>query len=226
MALACYARQTHPRRELIVVDDGEIAPVDRTAIDKVGGSLLRLPPGTPLGDKLNAGFDQAKGSWCQKMDDDDWYGPGFLATMWSAVCADRTTRCRPIVAGVMPFIFFDLLQWELRSSAGNQVSGSTLFFAREDWKQRPFRPISRGEDDWFLRDQFGGGAVLLHVRAQDTFMAVRHRGVGSQRGHTWSRENDGQDVENTFSRLPLYRRPDELLSREDVAFYRSVVNGG
>src|SRR4051794_33498707 len=73
VALTCYQHQTYPRRELIVVDDGEEFPADAARVAAVGGRLIRVEPGTPLGTKLNAGVEAADGRFCQKMDDDDWY---------------------------------------------------------------------------------------------------------------------------------------------------------
>src|SRR5436190_19366183 len=73
IALRCFEHQTYPRRELVVVDDGAAWPVDRSEILAAGGRLVRVPPGTPLGTKLNAGVSVARGELCQKMDDNDWY---------------------------------------------------------------------------------------------------------------------------------------------------------
>ena len=78
IALACYARQTYQNRELIVVDDGDSAPVDAAAVEAVGGRVLRVPPGLALGSKLNVGIEQARGAFIQKMDDDDFYAPTFI----------------------------------------------------------------------------------------------------------------------------------------------------
>lgn len=55
IALACYAHQTYGERELVVVDDGDRFPADSHAVAAVGGRLIRVPPGTPLGTKLNVG---------------------------------------------------------------------------------------------------------------------------------------------------------------------------
>src|SRR5579875_774722 len=78
IALACYAHQTYPDRELIVVDDGQEFPADPDRVAAAGGKLVRVPPGTPLGTKLNAGVREARGVLCQKMDDDDWYAANFM----------------------------------------------------------------------------------------------------------------------------------------------------
>jgi glycosyltransferase involved in cell wall biosynthesis len=61
VALACYQHQTYPRRELIVVDDGDEFPADAALVAAAGGRLIRVAPGTPLGTKLNAGVEAAKG---------------------------------------------------------------------------------------------------------------------------------------------------------------------
>src|SRR5262245_36826549 len=93
LALACYQHQTYQPRELIVVDDGDEFPADARAVKAVGGRLIRLPPGTPLGVKLNEGIQLARGVLCQKMDDDDWYGPTFLETLVTAFLARQRTVC-------------------------------------------------------------------------------------------------------------------------------------
>src|SRR4051812_45905269 len=81
VALRCYEHQTYEPRELIVVDDGLESPADRTAIEALGGRLITVAPGTPLGIKLNVGIEAARGRFCMKMDDDDWYGPDYISTM-------------------------------------------------------------------------------------------------------------------------------------------------
>src|SRR4051812_30983755 len=97
-ALKCFRHSLYPNRELIVVDDGEVYPVDKTAVETEGGRLIRVAPGTSIGEKLNRGLEFARGQWCQKMDDDDWYGPSYLSLMMQAMAAHRETVCRPAVA--------------------------------------------------------------------------------------------------------------------------------
>src|SRR5205823_5838077 len=98
LALACYQHQTYSRRELIVVDDGVTYPVEAQAVTAVGGRLIRVDPGTPLGTKLNRGVRDARGPLCQKMDDDDWYAPSFLEAMLSGLLNSWRTVCRPTLA--------------------------------------------------------------------------------------------------------------------------------
>lgn len=223
LALACYRHQTYPRRELVVVEDGELFPADEEAVAAVGGRLLRVEPGTPLGRKLNRGVSLAEGPLCQKMDDDDWYAPRFLETMVSAYLASRTVVCRPAVAFLQQFLFFDVARWEVRRSVDNNVPGATLLFAREDWAERPFRALPGDEDVWFLLDQVKSGVSLLPVEGLETFLAVRHGGNARERGHTWTHQWDGRTLEAYLQDRPRHPGgPESLLPDWALAVYRDL----
>ena len=223
LALSYYRYQTYPRRELVVVDDGELFPADRESIEALGGRLVRMPPGTPLGNKLNAGVEQAKGVFCQKMDDDDWYAPTFMERMIAAVLQNRAVVCNPTVAFLMPFLFFEVARWEIRQSIGNNAPGASLFFTRDAWELRQFRPLFQDEDVWFFLDQARWGATMLPVRALECFLAVRHRGSTGDRGHVWTHQHDGSTLEDTLKQRPLYvRQPEDLLPEFALKVYREL----
>jgi glycosyltransferase involved in cell wall biosynthesis len=222
VALECYRHQSYGNRELIVVDDGDRHPVDRRIVEELGGRLIHVAAGTKLGTKLNCGVEQAKGSWCQKMDDDDWYAPCFIEGMMAAVYQDRKDVCRPVVAILSPFLFFEVARWEVRRSGRNNAPGATLLFAREDWEQRPFRALPRDEDVWFIRDQQQAGATVLPVKAVESFMAVRHRGSPQDRGHTWTHQGNGSILEDGLQERSIHRTPDELLPEWALAVYRPL----
>jgi glycosyltransferase involved in cell wall biosynthesis len=206
-----------------VVDDGDRFPADADAVSALGGRLLRVEPGTPLGTKLNRGAAEAHGPLCQKMDDDDWYGPRFLHTMLSALQASRAAVCRPTVAFVMPFLLFDVARWEVRRSVANNAPGATLLFAREDWQEHPFRALSQDEDVWFYHDQLRAGARPLPVGTSGIFLAVRHRGSASDRDHTWTRQGNGQVLEDYFQTRPLHAGgPESLLPSWALTAYRDL----
>lgn len=223
MALACYRHQTYPRRELVVVDDGDRFSADAGAIAGVGGRLIRVDSGTPLGAKLNRGVGEARGVLCQKMDDDDWYAPRFLETMVSTLLTSWAVVCRPTLAFLMPFLFFDLARWEVRQSVENNIPGATLLFGREDCEERGFRALPQDEDVWFLLDRLRLGTSLLPVQGLETFLAVRHRGGTADRGHTWTHQWNGQTLDDYLLRRPLHgRRPEGLLPRWALAVYREL----
>jgi len=223
IALRCYAAQTYPARELIVVDDGDVHPADEAAVAAVEGRVLRVPPGTVLGEKLNRGLELARGRLCQKMDDDDWYAPTFVDTMVRAVLAGSADACTPTIAFLMPFLFFDVARWEIRRSLENNIPGATFMFPREDWRERPFRALRHDEDTWFLLDQLHAGATGLPVEALETFLAVRHAGSRQERGHTWTHQATGQTLEGHMRARPLHAAtPEALLPEWALATYREI----
>jgi glycosyltransferase involved in cell wall biosynthesis len=223
LALRYYRYQTYPRRELIVVDDGELFPADREAIEALDGRLIRMGPGTPLGTKLNAGVEQAKGALCQKMDDDDWYAPTFIEKMAAAVLESHAQVCRPTSAFLVPFLFFDVAQWEIRQSHRTNAPGATLMFTRDAWEMRQFRPLFQDEDVWFYLDQLRWGGTVLPVQALECFLAVRHRGSTLDRGHVWTHQHDGRTLEDDLKQRTLHtRQPEDLLPEFALKVYRGL----
>jgi glycosyltransferase involved in cell wall biosynthesis len=228
LALACYQHQTWPdtERELIVVDDGDQHPVMDAAVEAVHGRLLRVPPGTPLGSKMNVGIAAARGRFIQKMDDDDWYAPAFLVEMQATLADAWQDSCRPTLLFLSPFLFFDLAAWELRRSMPNRLPGATLHFPRTLWEEQPFRPLFGDEDTWFLLDQQRRGAVRLTCAARDSFLAVRHTAVAAERGHTWTHQMSGSRLEDYTSNLERdSRAPEDLLPPSAVAAYQQIRAG-
>ncbi len=227
LALAGYQQQSFPapQRELIVVDDGDRFPADATAVAAVGGRLLCVPPGTPLGSKLNAGIAVARGRLIQKLDDDDWYGPEFLAAMVAALDASWHDACRPTLVFLTPFLFFDLGRWQIRRSVDGHRPGATRLFPRDLWEEQPFRPLPGDEDVWFLIDQKRLGAATVTVEAIETYLAVRHAHLGVDRGHTWTHQGSGEELDEYTRRLELYgRTPEELLPAWATTAYRTLRN--
>ncbi len=223
MALRCYAQQTYSNRELIVVDDGERFPLDEAAVAAVGGRLLRVPPGTPLGTKLNRGIEVARGRWCQKSDDDDWYGPDYTATMVREVLRHQRLACRPLLARLGSFLVFDLARWQVRQAPPTFGAGGTFFFSRQSWETRPFRALPANEDHWFSTDQQRVGTWMPLVRADGIFLQVRHHLVASERDHAWTHMQQGPQVEDYLLQLELYPGgPDALLPAEALAFYAAL----
>lgn len=222
-AVSSFGRQTYANRELIVVDDGDRFPVDPAFIAGVGGRLVRVETGMTIGAKLNAGLEVARGDLCQKMDDDDWYAPHYIETMVKRFQDDQRDGCRPALAFVTPFLFFDVARWEIRRSRDRNVPGATLFFRRADWALNPFRPLPGDEDLWFFLDQTESRAVPLPVDQLEIFLAVRHRGSRDERGHTWVTQIDTRPLEDYLLERPLHdRSPEQMLPTWALSFYRKL----
>jgi glycosyltransferase involved in cell wall biosynthesis len=223
LALEWYRRQTYSRRELIVVDDGERHPVPAEAVEHLGGRLVRLDAVTALGTKLNLGCEAARGTICVKMDDDDWYAPRYIETMVAGHRGPPTaSTCRPTMAFLTPFRFFDVSNWLIRRSDDGNVPGATLVFARENWAEVPFRALSSNEDRWFAHDQRELGVLPRPVTAPDVYLAVRHTGSSRDRGHQWRRQWHGQELDAYLLRRPVEKTPESLLPRWALARYRSL----
>lgn len=225
LALAGYQQQAYPAaaRELIVVDDGDRFPAAEEAVQAAGGRLLRVPPGEPLGSKLNAGIALARGRFIQKMDDDDWYGPQFLVQMLATLDAQWQDVCQPTLVFLSPFLLFDLSAWRVRRSTAGHMPGATLLFPRSLWEEAPFRPLRGDEDVWFLLDHLRLGARLATCTAIESFMAVRHAAVPTERAHTWTHQGTGEAVEEFAAQLPPFAQtPEEVLPDWAVTAYRNL----
>jgi glycosyltransferase involved in cell wall biosynthesis len=225
LALECYSEQTYPNRELIVVDDGAIAPADSRLVAEAGGRLFRLDPNLfiPIGTKLNYGVQEARGTLCQKMDDDDWYAPHFLEAMVSALI-DCGYGLRPrTLACLSPWLVFDLGEWTLRRTPDGVFSGATLIFARQDWKVHPFRDIPGNEDYQFLWDQAAYGVGAVYVQGIEAYVTIRHDGAQGQRGHMWHRGYRGLPLQEEMQAWPVHHRPPEsFLPERALKLYREL----
>ena len=226
IALRCYAEQTYSNRELIVVDDGTEFPVDELTLRELGGRLVRMPSGSSIGAKLNAGIEVARGPLCQKMDDDDWYHPRFLETFINRRLEAMYDVCAPTMTFLMPFLFFELNTWEIRRSIDFNVPGATLMFDRDDWQERPFRNLPQDEDVWYYRDHREMGRQITPVNDVELFLAIRHRGVSGDRGHTWTSHSGNRTLEEYIQTRPLHeRRPEEMLPEWALMAYREIRAG-
>lgn len=220
LALRYFEYQTYQHRELIVVDDGDRYPADADLVKDVGGTLIRVEPGMPLGTKLNLGIEKARGSICHKMDDDDWYCPQFLEDMVAGTIGLQREVCRPMVAFLSSFLIFDVARWQIRHM--RQMAESTLLFNRDFWEERKFRPVAADEGRWLVIDHQRLGALQAGVQALERFMAVRHQGLAGDRDHVWTTYGNHK-LEDELLKLPLYhRRPEDLLPEFALVFYREL----
>src|SRR5262249_50289170 len=131
--------------------------------------------------------------------------------------------CRPTIAFLLQFLFFEVARWEIRRSVGNNIPGATFLFSRDTWEERPFRPLDNEEDNWFLRDHMDMGAATVAVRALELFLAVRRGGNTENRGHTWVKQSTGQIVESYLQSRPIHTKvPEDLLPDWALEFYRGL----
>ena len=182
LAIGHFLRQRGVDAELIVVDDSAVPCM---IPDVRGIHLLRVEQGTPLGDKLNAAAERAQGYVLAKWDDDDYYGPRYLATM-----AAFLHRSRAKVVFAQPFLFYDLRTGTLRVSDEQRCSGATLTMSRHTWASTPFQPVSEAVDATFVLDMVAatGPEACAGLNVDGEFIQVRHD------GHLWTHMPDGRPV--------------------------------
>ena len=154
-----------------------------------------------LGACLNLAISAADGEVLAKVDDDDLYGPHYLADQRAALGYSGAD----IVGKAAHYLYLgDLDVTALRFPDREHrrtdfVPGPTLVFHRDLARAVPFADRTRGEDSEFLRSAIASGAQIYSA---DRFNFVQHRGAW---GHTWT----VSDVELlTGARVEFFGRHD------------------
>jgi glycosyltransferase involved in cell wall biosynthesis len=212
IALRCFAAQTYRASELIVVDDGEASVADLCRdVERV--RYIRTDGPALLGTKMNIGIAAARGRIIQKIDDDDYYSPGFLEL---AVTHLQQHPLDHIVAWDC-FLIFCAGDNCLRYSGHGWRAGGTLCFSRRLWERYPFRDVHRAEDYLFILDH---RSRLIRVCAPKEYVVVRHG------RNTWRQMPALTPVDDFLRTLPPYTA--DLCTIVDTAaeaLYRSLKAG-
>lgn len=209
-AVRCFQRQRYPLRELIIVDDGSDEKSATLPLD-ADIRYLHLPRRTSLGAKLNLGIEQARGDVIQKLDDDDFYAPGFIERMLAGLAG---SKLRNAVAALDCFLVLIAKSGHLTFSGHGWLAGNSLCFQRALWQKRAFRPVDRAEDWWFLRDH---ATAQVRVCSPELAIVVRH-----EQGHTWT-QCGASDVTELFTKRPAHGRAlAELVPDDALAFYHGL----
>jgi len=143
--------------------------------------VIRAQEHTTLGSALNLAMDTTDARFVAKFDDDDLYGPGFLADSLRAhgyagagVVGKHTYFARLESAGTTHLRF---PANEFRYSG--TLAGGTLVIDRDRVGDQQFKDISLGEDRAFL--------AQCHRRGISTFSADRFNFVQMRTGsNTWT----------------------------------------
>jgi glycosyltransferase involved in cell wall biosynthesis len=210
-AIRCFLRQGWRDAELLVVDDGEV-PVDALCAGLPDVRYIRCAQPMSLGAKLNLGIEQAAGDVIQKLDDDDHYGPDFLA---QAVAALGTAP--PGRALVAWCCFLVLLPGEPhpRQSGHGWAAGASLCFDKLLWQRTRVRDLPRAVDQHFIQD---AQVEVMRVCRPESLQVVRHR------RNTWRELTDATPVEAYFRAQPAHeRRVLDIVEPIDAAFYSGLI---
>lgn len=158
-----------------------------------------------LGECLNLCVAAASGDVLTKMDDDDYYGPNYLADLLYALEFSKAD----VVGKLAHHMHFTankatvLRMAHTEHTFGRMVMGPTITARREVFEAHPFKALGRGEDTVFLKDvSTAGGSIYAADRFN--FCQMRHTG-----GHTW----DLSDEELTASgEIKFFGNPREHIT--------------
>jgi glycosyltransferase involved in cell wall biosynthesis len=205
-AIKIFNAQDYENRELLIAhdEDDHRSLAEVTAEWETVSAPYRptrflsfdVPTGTKLGAKMNMAIKKSSGLLIHKFDDDDYYGPGFLAR---AVRALQDSGAELVHWGR----YLVRIDGRLRVASG-LLAGGSLVFRRSLWERSPFRSAPRSIDGWFVAD----AGVPAHAiqDSPELFIYVRH-------GNNMSKELHGAggppvNVDNHLRGLPYYDRPD------------------
>lgn len=214
-ALAQIARQRHVDLEVILLLHGTPSanPHVKEALNGFPWpiSVIEVPEDVIFGEALNRGSEAASGKYIAKWDDDDWYGPEFLADLLMAASYSGAD----LVGCVHQFIYLEQINLTVFRPSGEperyskHVTGNSLVIDRHTFNELGrFRPLARQEDRGLLLavDSAGGRTYRSHG-----FGSVIHRRPA---GHTWNQPIT-HFLRNTARQWPGFR-PSELLEVDDL----------
>lgn len=219
-AIRYFLRQTYPRKELVIVDDGSddlesMIPADDRIV------YLKASGNPTLGAKMNLAIERSQGSLLAHWDDDDWYSPHRLVIQVNGLLREGSDVCSPV-----PEIVYQLDRdqfWrcgpEVRKLLffKEAVLGAALLYRRRVWGDGGARhpDTTMAEDMYFVRDVLERGGKLATIEHAGSFVYVRHG------KNTW-RFHGGQELGGPgWEKIP----PPCFVPLEDLDFYRSQRGG-
>jgi glycosyltransferase involved in cell wall biosynthesis len=212
-ALRCFVAQDYPNKELVVVDDGA-APIEALCAGVPNLTYVRLTAPAPTGTKLNLGIEAARGHILQKLDDDDFYAPGFLS---AAMARLQRTRRRDALVVWCCFLVLIARERGLYFSGHGWNTGGTLCFRRALWERHRFRDLYSSSDSWFIRDT---KPFIARVCDAEQYLVVRHG------ANTWRRIEGYGAAENYFRLRPSPQSIRSVVGPRHAAFYTTLMTSG
>jgi len=167
-----FLRQDYPRKQLIVVDDGE-RPVGDLIPDDDRIRYVRLDRRTALGAKRNIACEAATGDLIAHFDDDDWMAPDRVRCQVEELYRSESDLC-----GLTPLRYFRLATGEAflyrHPRRASWVAPGTMVYRRSAWAERRFPELEVGEGEAFAA-RFDPSRVRC-LDAPDLYVALLHPG--------------------------------------------------
>ncbi len=179
-----YQQQTWWEKELIIILNKDTMDIDKwikKAKKYPNVRVYQLHEKAALGDCLNFGVLNSNYDIIAKFDDDDYYGPDYIANAMS-VFEDPNIS---IVGKSSIYIYFKnkkaLIHVPgIENSMSDTVAGATLMFRKNVFYNIRFEKVNRAEDYFFI-DQCKKEGFSIYSTDRYDFAAIRQDSAN----HTW-----------------------------------------
>jgi len=196
---------------LIIVDEVGVGVVEDYRDEDI--SHLWLDE-TVLGNKMNYGISLACGDVIQKLDDDDYYDPEFLASSYENVTRHGENYLS--VCGV----FLSMIRGDSNlyyiCGEGSWWAGGTMCFHRSVWEKERFPGVKCGVDYQFVKVH--PELKMCYLVNPELYVLVRHD------SNTWrSMRDSGNSVDEVIKGFPVYHKPlESFMSHQHAPFYTEL----
>lgn len=215
-ALQCFARQTYPDRELIVIDDSDTPSFEHFE-GQANVRYFYSAERKSIGEKRNLAVERATGDYFICWDDDDWYGQNRIRYQLDPILAgscDATALCTGYI--------LDLGKGQFWRKPRPVKPGESLFQQGVNWgtiawsrqaqdraAAQRFPHTSLAEDLAFRNELVRHGARVRCMENQDCYVYVRHS------SNTWQFEAGSQLRRDHWQAIP----PPDFFPESSRAFY-------
>ena len=172
-AIDCYASQTYPNKELIILDD-EDAPTFQRAPQGCRYSRIAGDAQMTIPEKRNRLCTLSNGEYIWHLDSDDWSASGRMMLQIELLDASRRSVC-----GFSSMIFHvestnDVFEY---TSHRDYALGTSLCYRKSWWRGHRWGPLAIGSDNAFVRTAAynnqlitipGSGLMVARVHSGNT----------------------------------------------------------
>jgi glycosyltransferase involved in cell wall biosynthesis len=182
-----YVNQNWKSKELIIIlnkDDMEIKEWKKRASKYLNVSVYQLPESSTLGECLNFGVKKSKYKYVAKFDDDDYYAPNYLSSMYLAFQKTNAS----VIGKRTCFVYYEHLKLlalhhpNLENRYTEQVAGATLMFKKDVFDKVQFSNSKAGSDVLFQRQCLKAG-FKIYSTDRYNYTCVRKK---NKNNHTWT----------------------------------------
>jgi glycosyltransferase involved in cell wall biosynthesis len=179
-----YQQQTYQDKEMIIILNKDSIDIDRwikKARNYPNVQVYQLHEKAALGDCLNFGVMKSNYDIIAKFDDDDYYGPEYIASSMEAF-KDKSVS---IIGKSSCYIYFKNNKALIHvpgaeNSFTDTVAGATLMFRKEVFYYVRFEKVNRAEDYFFI-DQAKKAGFTIYATSRNHFAVIRH----DAEKHSW-----------------------------------------